>query len=141
MWRAVEKEGEVLDVLVQKRRNKAAALKLLRKLLKNQGYVPDEIVTDGLASYRAALQEPGCLKRHKPGRLRNNNRVENSHLPFRRRERAMLRFRRMRTLQKFASVHASVHNHFPTERHLQDRNTYKTARAAALAEWRGLLAA
>ena len=70
-----------------------------------------------------------------------NNRAENSHLPFRRRERAMLRFRRMRTLQKFASVHASVHNHLPTERHLQNRDTYKQTRAAALAEWRGLLAA
>jgi putative transposase len=69
-----------------------------------------------------------------------NNRAENSHLPFRRRERAMLRFRRMHTLQKFASVHASVHNHFPTERHLQDRNAYKQIRAAALAEWRDLLA-
>ena len=70
-----------------------------------------------------------------------NNRAENSHLPFRRRERAMLRFRRMHTLQKFASVHASVHNHFRTERHLQNRDTYKQTRAAALAEWRGLLAA
>ena len=68
-----------------------------------------------------------------------NNRAENSHLPFRRRERAMLRFRRMRTLQKFASVHASVHNQFSTERHLQNRNTYKATRAAALAEWRALL--
>ena len=70
-----------------------------------------------------------------------NNRAENSHLPFRRRERAMLRFRRMRTLQKFASIHASVHNHFPTERHLLNRDHFKQSRAAALAEWRGLLAA
>jgi transposase-like protein len=78
MWRAVDKEGEVLDVLVQKRRNKAAALKLLRKLLKNQGFVPEQIVTDGLLSYPAALRELGCLSRHRPGRLRENNRVENS---------------------------------------------------------------
>ncbi|MFM7336456.1 MAG: DDE-type integrase/transposase/recombinase, partial [Tabrizicola sp.] len=70
-----------------------------------------------------------------------NNRAENSHLSFRLRERAILRFRRIRTLQKFASVHASVHNHFPMERHLQDRNAYKETRAAALAEWLGLLAA
>jgi transposase-like protein len=66
MWRAVDKEGEVLDVLVQKRRNKAAALKLLKKLLKHQGFAPDAIVTDGLASYRAALRELGGLKRHQP---------------------------------------------------------------------------
>ena len=70
-----------------------------------------------------------------------NNRAKNSHRPFRRRERAMLRFRRMRTLQKFASVHASVQNHFPTKRHLQKRDAHKLTRAAALAEWRGLLAA
>lgn len=76
MWRAVDKEGEVLDVLVQKRRNKAAALKLLRKLLKKQGFVPEAIVTDGLASYRAALRELGGLARHRPGRLQENNRVE-----------------------------------------------------------------
>jgi len=85
MWRAVDKDGEVLDVLVQKRRNKKAALKLLRKLLKNQGFVPEAIATDGLASYRAALRELGGLSRHKPGRLQENNRAENSHLPVRRR--------------------------------------------------------
>lgn len=82
MWRAVDKEGEVLDVLVQKRRNKAAALKLLRKLLKNQGFTPDQIVTDGLLSYPAALRDLGCLSRHKPGRLRDNNRVENLIFQF-----------------------------------------------------------
>ncbi|MGD9710617.1 MAG: DDE-type integrase/transposase/recombinase [Thermomicrobiales bacterium] len=81
MWPAVDKEGEVLDVLVQKRRNKGAALKLLRKLLKNQGAPPEQIVTDGLASYRAAMKILGCLHLHQPGRLRDNNRGENSHLP------------------------------------------------------------
>ena len=93
MWRAVDSEGEVLDMLVQKRRNKAAALKLLRKLLKNQGFVPERIVTDGLTSYRAALKVLKCQSRHQPGRLRDNNRVENSHLPVRRRERKMQRFK------------------------------------------------
>ena len=93
MWRAVDKEGEVLDILVQKRRNKAAALKLLRKLLKNQGCAPDAIVTDGLASYKAAMKVLGCQHRHEPGRLRDNNRVENSHLPVRRRERKMQHFK------------------------------------------------
>jgi putative transposase len=67
-----------------------------------------------------------------------NNRVENSHLPFRRRERAMLRFRQMKTLQKFASVHANVHNLFALERHLTDRETFKQRRSAALAEWHAL---
>ena len=87
LWRAVDDEGEVLDVLVQKRRNKAAALKLLRKLLKNQGLLPETIVTDGLASYSAAASEFGCKDRHRAGRLRDNNRAENSHLSIRRLER------------------------------------------------------
>ena len=97
-------------------------------------------MTDRLRSYGAVLEDFGRGDDREMGRWLNN-RAENSHLPFRRRERAMLRFRRMRTLQKFASVHASVHNHYPTERHLQNRDTYKMTRAAALAEWRGLLAA
>jgi putative transposase len=98
------------------------------------------IVTDKLRSYGAALKDFGRGDDGEMGRWLNNG-AENSHLPFRRRERAMLRFRRMRTLQKLASVHASVHNYFPTERHLQDRDTYKETRVAALAEWRGLFAA
>ncbi len=93
MRRGVDSEAEVLDMLVQKRRNKAATLKLLRKLLKNQGFVPERIVTDGLASYRAASKVLKCQSRHQPGRLRDNNRVENSHLPVRRRERKMQRFK------------------------------------------------
>ena len=101
---------------------------------------PGTIVTDRLPSYGAALKDLGRGDDREMGRWLNN-RAENSHLPFRRRERAMLRFRRIRTLQKFASVHASVHNHFSTERHLQNCDTYKHTRAAALAEWRGLLAA
>jgi putative transposase len=93
-----------------------------------------------LRSYGVARKHLGRGDDGEMGRWLNS-RAENSHLRFRRRERAMLRFRRMQTLQKFASVHASVHNHFPTERHLQDRNACMQARAAALAEWRGLLAA
>jgi putative transposase len=139
LWRAVDHEGEVLESLVTKSRDRKAALKFLKKLMKRHGR-PETIVTDRLRSYGAALKDLGRGDNREMGRLLNN-RAENSHLPFRRRERAMLRFRRMRTLQKFASVHASVHNHFPTERHLQNRDHYKQARAAALAEWRGLLAA
>ncbi len=135
MWRAVDKEGEVLDVLVQKRRNKAAALKLLRKLLKNQGYVPDEIVTDGLASYPAALKTLGCAYRHKPGRLRDNNRAENSHLPLRRRERKMQRFKSQGQAQRFVSTHSAIYNTFNTQRHLISRKTLSQFRCAAMAEW------
>lgn len=141
MWRAVDKEGEVLDVLVQKRRNKAAALKLLRKLLKNQGCVPDEIVTDGLASYRAAMKVLGCHHRHKPGRLRDNNRVENAHLPVRRRERKMQRFKSQGQAQRFVSTHSAIYNTFNLQRHLVSRKTMRTFRAAAMAEWNAASAA
>jgi putative transposase len=103
----------------------------MKKALKRHGS-PEAITTDGLRSYKAAMGELGCEAKQEVGRW---NRVENSHLPFRRRERAMLRFRRMKSLQRFSSVHASFHNHFNQERHLTDRQTYKARRSAALAEW------
>lgn len=136
MWRAVDKEGEVLDVLVQKRRNKAAALKLLRKLLKKQGFKPEKIVTDGLRSYKAAMRELGCLERHHPGGLQENNRAENSHLPVRRRERKMQRFKSQGQAQRFVSTHSAIYNTFAIQRHLISRKTMRTFRAAAFAEWR-----
>ncbi len=139
LWRAVDHEGEVLESIVTKSRDRKAALKFLKKSMKRHGR-PETIVTDRLRSYGAALKDLGRGDDREMGRWLNN-RAENSHLPFRRRERAMSRFRRMHTLQKFASVHASVHNHFPTERHLQDRTTHMQTRAAARAEWRRLLAA
>jgi len=139
LWRAVDHEGEVLESLVTKTRDRKAALRFLKKSLTRHGR-PETIVTDRLRSYGAALKDIGRSDDREMGRWMNN-RAENSHLPFRRRERAMLRFRQMRSLQKFASVHASVHNHFPTERHLQNRDHYKLCRAAALDEWRGLLVA
>ena len=128
----------MLESFVTKMRDRKAALKFLKKPMKRHGR-PEVIVTDRLRSYGAALKDLGRGDDREMGRWLNN-RAENSHLPFRRREWAMLRFRRMRTLQKFASVHASVHNHFATERHLQNRDTYKQTRAAALTEGRGLLA-
>ena len=137
-WRAVDHEGEVLEAVVTKRRNKAAALKFLKKLMKRHGCA-EEIVTDRFASYKAALRDLGALEKQSTGRWLNN-RVENSHLPFRRRERAMQRFRRMRSLQKFASVHSSVYNHFNQERSLTSRDTFKLTRTVALAEWRELCA-
>ena len=136
LWRAVDHEGEVLEAVVTKRRNKKAALKFLRKLMRRYGSA-QEIVTDRFSSYRAALKEIGAADRQVTGRWLNN-RVENSHLPLRRRERAMLRFRRMRSLQTFAAVHSSVYNHFNQERSLTSRNTFKANRTAALAEWRQL---
>lgn len=138
LWRAVDHEGEVLESYVTKKRNKSVALKFMKKTLKRHGKV-EKFVTDGLKSYFAAMKELGNLDRREMGRWKNN-RAENSHLPFRRRERAMLRFRRMKLLQKFASVHASVSNHFNSERHLVDRQTYKARRSAALAEWESLAA-
>jgi transposase-like protein len=141
MWRAVDKEGEVLDVLVQKRRNKAAALKLLRKLLKKQGFKPEKIVTDGLRSYKAAIRELGCLDRHFPGRLQENNRAENSHLPVRRRERKMQRFKSQGQAQLFVSTHSAIYNTFALQRHLTSRNTMRNFRSAAFAEWNAASAA
>lgn len=138
LWRAVDHEGEVLESFVTKTRDKKAALKFLKKAMRKHGR-PEAIVTDKLRSYGAALREIGADTRQETGRW-VNNRAENSHLPFRRRERAMLRFRRMRSLQKFASVHASVSNHFNQERSLSKRTHFKQNRTAALAEWRGLFA-
>ena len=139
LWRAVDHEGEVLESYVTSRRDPKAALKFLRKTMKRYGN-PHVIVTDKLRSYGAAMKVIGNADKRETGRW-INNRAENSHQPFRRRERAMLRFRRMRSLQKFAAVHASVYNHFNQERHLYSRDNYKLNRAAALAEWRGLGAA
>jgi putative transposase len=138
LWRAVDHEGEVLESYVTKKRDKSAALAFMKKALKRHGKA-ETIVTDGLKSYPAAMKELGNLDRREMGRWLNN-RAENSHLPFRRRELAMLRFRQMKSLQKFASVHASIHNHFNSERHLIDRETYKARRSAALAEWQILAA-
>lgn len=138
LWRAVDQEGEILESYVTKERDKKAALRFMKKALKRRGS-PETITTDGLRSYKAAMSDLGNADKQEMARCANN-RVENSHLPFRRRERAMLRFRQMKTLQKFASVHANVHNHFNQERHLTDRQTYKTRRSAALAEWQSLMA-
>jgi putative transposase len=137
LWRAVDHEGEVLESFVTKERDKAAALRFIKKAMKRHGR-PGAIVTDGLRSCGAALKEIGNADRQEVGRWLNN-RAENSHQPLRRRERAMLRFRRMKTLQKFASVHGSVHNHFSQERRLISRKLYKERRSAALAEWRAVM--
>ena len=125
-----------MQAVVTVKRDKGVALKLLKRIMKTYGR-PQKIVTDGLCSYCAATKEIGNADRHEVGR-RLNNRAENSHQPFRRRERAMQRFRSTKTLQKFSSVHAEVHNLFNQERHLISREVYKQRRLAALTEWRAL---
>ena len=140
LWRAVDDEGEVLEVLVQSRRNKKAALKLMRKLLKKQGFIPSAIVTDRLPSYGAALRELGLSRRHDFGG-RKNNRAENSHQPVRRRERKMQRFKSAKSAQRFLSVHSSIYNLFNIQRHLISRNTLRQFRDAASAEWRDIIRA
>jgi len=139
LWRAVDHEGEVLEAFVSRRRDRKAAMVFLKKLMKRYGK-PQAIVTDRLRSYRAAMKVIGNEASQETGRWKNN-RCENSHLPFRRREQAMLQFRRLRSLQKFVSIHASVHNHFNHERHLNNRETFKLQRTTALAEWQQLSAA
>ncbi len=139
LWRAVDHEGEVLETFVSKGRDRKAALDFLKRILKKYG-APKVIVTDRLKSYRAAMKISGNGFSQEVGRWKNN-RCENSHLPFRRREYAMLKYRRMRSLQKFVSIHASIFNHFNKERHLNSRDRYKVQREAALVEWQQLCAA
>jgi len=129
----------VLESYVTKRRDRKATLKFLKKTMKRYG-PPEIVVTDKLRSYGAAMKIIGNVDRQETGRWLNN-RAETSHLSFRRREQAMLRFRRTPTLQKFVSVHASVHNHFNQERHLYSRANFELNRDAALAEWRQLVTA
>ena len=137
LWHTVDHEGEVLESYVSKRRDRDAALKFIQKSMKRNGQ-PRITVTDKLRSYRPAMMIIGNTICQETGRW-VNNRAENSHLPFRRRERAMLKFRRGPTLKRFVYVQASLQNHFNQERHLYSRPNFKLNRAAALAEWRQLL--
>jgi transposase-like protein len=139
LWRAVDAEGEVLDVLVQNRRNKHAALKLMRKLLKKYGLMPDKIVTDDVRSYSAAARELGISGHHERGRWRNN-RAENSHQPTRRRERKMQGFKSVGSAQRFLSTHAAVYNTFNVQRHLISARTHRAFRASAIDRWRAAAA-
>jgi len=140
LWRAVDDEGEVLEVLAQSRRNKRAAPKLMRKLLKKQGYIPDKIVTDKLGSYSAALRELSLEHLHVTGG-RLNNRAEVSHQPTRRRERRMGRFKSPASMQRFLSVHDAIYNHFNLQRHLISRRTLHQTRTSAFAEWNEIVVA
>jgi len=140
LWRAVDGEGEVLDVLVQKRRNKRAAFRLMRKLLRKQGVRPTQIVTDKLKSYGAALRDLGLGHLHEMGH-RLNNRAESSHVPIRRRERKMQRFKSQASAQRFLSNHGPIYNLFNVQRHLVSRATLRTFRNQATEEWQVVTAA
>lgn len=135
LWRAVDSEGEVLDFLIQSMRNEAAALKLMRKLLKNQGFAPRVVVTDKLRSYASAFRELGLSAQHEQS-LRKDNRAENSHQPVRRRERKMQRFKSAGSAQRFLFAHAAVYNNFNIQRHLISRPTLRIFREEAMRSWR-----
>jgi transposase-like protein len=135
LWRAVDHEGEVLDMLVQHRRDRRAASRLMRKLLRKQGFAPKLLVTDKLGSYGSAFRQLKLTCPHEQG-LRKNNRAENSHQPVRRRERKMRLFKSARSAQRFLSMHAAVHNTFNIQRHLVSRSTLRIFRAEAATEWR-----
>ena len=139
LWRTVDHEGEVLECFVTKRGNKAAAKKLLIETMRKHGS-PKIITTDELVSYGAAFREIGGVDRQLCGG-RANNRCENSHLPFRRRERAMQNFKSCAMFQKYISYHAQIYNQFNHERHLESRQTYKKKCSAALIEWFNFCAA
>jgi len=138
LWRAIDHEGTVLDCYVSKRRDKKAAIKVLKTLIKRHG-LPKAIVTDKLASYGAALRDLK-LKHIQNTQQYLNNQVENSHLHFRRRERGMNKFRSMKSLQKFISIQSIFQNHFNHQRHLETRETFKTLRQNSVNSWREICA-
>ena len=139
LWRAVDNEGEVLDMLVQRRRDTQAALRLMRKLLKKQGFAPKLLVTDKLGSYGSAFRQLRLTCPHDRG-LRKNNRAENSHQVVRRRERKMQQFKSARSAQRFLNIHSAVHNTFNHQRHLVSRSTLRIFRAEAAAQWQDVVA-
>ena len=139
LWRAVDQNGVVLDILVQSRRSAKAAKRLFCKLLKGLQYVPRVLVTDKLRSYAAAKREvlPGV--EHRQSRYLNN-RAEVSHQPTRRRERQMQRLKSARHAQRFLSAHSRIHNHFQLRRHRLTANQHRAARDAAFRTWREVVA-
>jgi putative transposase len=140
LWRAVDNEGEVLDFLVQSRRNAKAALKLMRKLLKKHGWGPTRITTDKLRSYHVAFRTLGLTAEHIDNK-RANNRAENSHQPVRRRERKMQRFKSPGSAQRFLNIQSAVYNNFYVQRHLLRRSQFKRFRNDAFTVWESATAA
>ena len=140
LWRAVDNEGEVLDFLVQPKRDARAAMKLIRKLLKRQGWAPTRIVTDKLRSYHVTFRSIGLTAEHIDNK-RSNNRAENSHQPVRRRERKMQRFKSAASAQRFLNIHSAVYNTFYVQRHLLNRSRFKILRTEAFDVWESASAA
>ena len=140
LWRAVDDEGEVLRTSVERRRDARTATSFLEKLVRDQSVRPQAIVTDGLGSYVSAVNALGLQALHSPGRLRENNRVENSHLAIRKRERHMQQFKSKPSAQHFLTVHAAVYNTFNVQRHLATRATMKVLRNRAHQAWREAVA-
>src|SRR3954463_9141843 len=136
LWRAVDAEGEVLDVLVQSKRDRRAAQKLMRKLLKKQSRTPEAWVTDKYPAYGAALREMKLSRVEHVQRKRANNRAESSHVPVRRRERKLQGFKSARSAQRFLSLHAAIYNIFTVPRHLVSAPTHRLFRAEAFEAWR-----
>jgi IS1 family transposase len=134
LWRAVDHEGEILDMLVQRRRDKRAALRLMRKLLKKQGFAPKLLVTDKLRSYGSAFRHLRLTCPHEQG-LRSNNRAENSHQVVRRRERKMQRFKSARSAQRFLSIHAVIHKILTFNATSYPVPRCETSETKAKAEW------
>jgi len=139
LWRAVDAEGEALDVLVQSKQDQRAAVKLMRRLLKKYGFVPDRLINDDLRSYGAAARDL-CIEKHQERSRWKNNRAENSHQPTRRRERKMQGFKSRGSAQRFLSTHAAVYNTFNVQRHLTSAATHRGFRAVAMDTWRAAVA-
>ncbi len=140
LWRAIDQNGEVLDVLVQVKRDTKAALKLMRRLLKRQGFAPATMVTDKWRAYAAAIRNLGLAARHHQAKWQNN-RIESAHVPLRLRERKMQRFRSIASAQRYLSIHATIYNTFNTRRHLISATEHRQRRDEAFRHWRNAVAA
>ncbi len=134
LWRAVDNEGEVLDFLVQSKRDAKAAKKLMKRLLKKQGFTPSRIVTDKLRLYPSAFRAIGLVAKLDRG-LRANNRAGNSLQPVRRRQRKQQKFKSPGSAQRFLSIHSATYNTFYHQRHLLKRSMYKQLRTTSFDVW------
>lgn len=140
LWRAIDQEGEVLDFLVQSKRDTRAALKLMRRLIKHHGIAPKTIVTDKWKAYDAAFRKLGLVGHHHQAKWKNN-RIECSHVRIPKRERMMQGFRSPGSAQRFLSIHAAFYNHFNTCRHLVPAAEYRIRRNQTLRAWREMAVA